>query len=104
MYVRIYDYTHIYTCVKYSYFSNYVGSTLSKCTFNGQQCCGVQTLSLLDIFVRPAVENYAFNFDSAFQGARNAIDQLTNETGGMYAYTYIYIHIHICTYVCACIL
>ena len=61
-------------------------------------------MSLLDIFVRPAVENYAFNFDSAFQGARNAIDQLTNETGGMYAYTYIYIHIHICTYVCACIL
>ena len=55
---------------------NYVGSSLSKCTFNGQQCCSEQTLSLLDTFARPEIQNNAFNFDSAFQGARSAIDHL----------------------------
>ena len=85
-------YMHKYLC-----FSNYVGSTLSKCTFNGQQCCSEQTLSLLDTFVRPEIENNAFNFDSAFQGARSAINQLTNETGGIYVY--IRTRKYICMYV-----
>ena len=69
MYVRI---TCIYvrTCIS--------GSQLTRCTFNGQQCCSEQTLGFFSGFVGPAF----FNFDGAFNGARTAINQLRSETGG----------------------
>ena len=43
------------------------GSQLTKCTFNGQQCCSEQTLNFFRGFVGPAIEGArgAFDFDSA---------------------------------------
>ena len=55
---------------------------MTKCTFNGQQCCSEQGLSFFGGFVGPAIEGGAFDFDGAFNGARTAINQLRNETGG----------------------
>ena len=67
---------HEYICVCIS------GSQLTKCTFNGQQCCSEQALNIFRGFVGPAIEGGAFDFDGAFNGARTAINQLRSETGG----------------------
>ena len=61
-----------------------IGSSLSMCAFNGQQCCGQTTLNLFGGFVGPAIDQGVFDFDAAFNGARGAVDQLRNETGGTY--------------------
>ena len=58
------------------------GSQLTTCTFNGQQCCSQQALNFFGGLVGPAIEGGAFDFDGAFDGARTAINQLRNETGG----------------------
>ena len=57
---------------------------MTRCTFNGKQCCSEQTLSFFGGFIGPVIEGDTFDFDSAFDGARIAISQLRNETGGMY--------------------
>jgi len=67
------------------------------CTFNGQQCCSEQTLNLFNSFIRPAIDNDVFDFDGAFAGARDAINQLNGETRG----TQIYIRYYVRTYVFA---
>ena len=61
---------------------HYIGSSLSRCTFSGQQCCSEQILTLFDTFVRPEIEGDTFDFDGAFNGARSAMERLRNETGG----------------------
>ena len=72
MYIRCCGYMH-------SYIS---GSSLSRCAFNGQQCCGEQTLSLFGGLVGRAIDGGVFDFDAAFNGARGAINRLRSETGG----------------------
>ena len=66
--------------------STCTGSSLSMCTFNGQQCCGEQTLTFFNSLIRPLIDNNTFDFDGAFDGARDAIIQLKNETQGTQIY------------------
>ena len=61
---------------------HYIGSSLSRCTFSGQQCCSEQTLNFFVRFVGPVIEGDTFDFDDAFNGARSAMERLRNETGG----------------------
>ena len=60
----------------------YVGSSLSRCTFNGPQCCGQTLLNLVSGNVGPAIGNDAFNFDATFDGVQTAVSQLSDETEG----------------------
>ena len=66
--------------------STCTGSSLSMCTFNGQQCCSEQTLGFFNSLIRPQIDNNTFDFDGAFDGARDAIIQLKNETQGTQIY------------------
>ena len=60
------------------------GSALSKCTFNGQQCCDDILINLVDQEFRVLVQNDAFNFTSGLADAQAAIDEMRNKTNGMY--------------------
>ena len=57
---------------------------MTRCTFNGQQCCSQQTLDLFIGFVSPTIQSgdLDFDFDSAFGGAREAVNQLSNGAEG----------------------
>ena len=72
----LYIHEYIHMCIS--------GSQLTKCTFNGQQCCSQRTLDFFGGFITPAIESDTFSFDGAFNGARTAINQLRRETGGTY--------------------
>lgn len=60
----------------------HTGSSLSKCTFNGQQCCNKFIISLVDQGFRSLVKSDHFNFTSGLSAAQTAIDQLRNKTDG----------------------
>ena len=65
-----------------------VGSSLSRCTFNGPQCCSQTLLTLFANNVGPAIETDAFNFDATFNGVQTTVDQLSDETEGYYMLCY----------------
>ena len=56
---------------------------MSKCSFNGQQCCDDILINFVDRGFRFLVQNDAFNFTSGLAGAQAAIDQMRNKTNGM---------------------
>ena len=62
--------------------SNCVGSSLSRCTFNGPQCCNKYLSNVIATTVGPVVKNDAFNTDATFNGVQTAVNQLYNETEG----------------------
>ena len=62
----------------------YTGSSLSKCTFNGQQCCSKTLVTLVDQGFRSLVQSDQFNFTGGLAGAQSAIDQMWDRTNGMY--------------------
>ena len=72
---------HTYKCNQFCYVST--GSALSKCSFNGQQCCDDILIKFVDQGFRFLVQNDAFNFTSGLAGAQAAIDQMRNKTNGM---------------------
>ena len=67
---------------------NCVGSSLSRCTFNGLQCCSQTLLTLFANNVGPAIETDAFNFDATFNGVQTTVDQLSDETEGYHVLCY----------------
>ena len=62
----------------------YTGSSLSKCTFNGQQCCSEILVTLVDQGFRSLVQSDQFNFTGGLAGAQSAINQMRDRTNGMY--------------------
>ena len=64
----------------------YTGSSLSKCTFNGQQCCDEIVVTVVDQGFRSLVQSDQFNFTSGLAGAQSAIDLMRDKTNGMYVY------------------
>ena len=57
---------------------------MSKCTFNGQQCCSPTLINFVDQGFRSLVQSDRFNFTSGLAGAQTAIDQMRDRTDGMY--------------------
>ena len=64
-----------------------IGSSLPRCTFNGQQCCSALAVNFFISNLGRTINDGAFNIGTVFAGAHNAIDQLRNKTEGMYVYT-----------------
>ena len=62
----------------------YTGSSLSKCTFDGQQCCDEIVVTVVDQGFRSLVQSDQFNFTSGLAGAQSAIDLMRDKTNGMY--------------------
>jgi len=65
------------------YHFTHAGSTLSKCTFNGQQCCNELIVSLVDTGYRALVKSDKFNITAGLATAQNAIDAMRNKTNGI---------------------
>ena len=61
----------------------YTGSSLSRCTFHGQQCCSPVIVNFVDQGFRALVQSDQFNFTSGLAGAQTAIDQMRDRTDGM---------------------
>ena len=55
---------------------------MSKCAFNGQQCCDDFLINFVDGGFRALVKSDAFNFTSGLAGAQAAIDEMRNKTNG----------------------
>ena len=51
------------------------GSSLNKCTFNGQQCCDEATISLIDQASHFLVESDHSNFTGGLVGTLTVIDE-----------------------------
>ena len=60
------------------------GSSLSKCKFDGQQCCDEIVVTVVDQGFRSLVQSDKFNFTSGLAGAQTAIDLMRDKTNGMY--------------------
>ena len=52
------------------------GSSLTKCTFNGLQCCSQFTITLFERGLNLGINDYAPNFFSGFDAAQKVIDEL----------------------------
>ena len=61
----------------------HLGSSLNKCTFNGQQCCSQVAINWFDWGIKNAVNNDKLNFTRGLVGAQNAIDQMRKKTKGI---------------------
>ena len=60
-----------------------IGSSLTKCTFNGPQCCTQITITLFERGIALGIDNYAENFLSGFDTAQKVIDELRSINKGM---------------------
>ena len=59
------------------------GSSLTKCTFNGLQCCSQITITLFEGGLNLGINDYAPNFLSGFNAAQKVIDELRSINKGM---------------------
>ena len=70
-----------------------LGSSLTRCAVNGQQCCHQLILDFVNHALSSAVNNETIidRFTAnIFATAQNAIDEMRNKTNGMkYHYNYI---------------
>ena len=88
MYMYIYC-TAIYVAIVHSfnYYMYFIllvtGSSLTKCTFNGLQCCSQFTITLFESGLNLGINNYAPNFLSGFNTAQEVINELRNINKGM---------------------
>ena len=53
-----------------------IGSSLTKCAYNGDQCCNELTIKLFENGVKFAINNYAPNLLNGFDAAQTVIDEL----------------------------
>ena len=68
----------------YTYFILLVtGSSLTKCTFNGLQCCSQFTITLFESGLNLGINDYAPNFLNGFSTAQEVINELRNINKGM---------------------
>ena len=60
----------------------YTGSSLTKCAFNGQQCCSSQTIALFGTGINIAIGDYTPTLIRGFDTTQDAFNELKNATKG----------------------
>ena len=60
----------------------YTGSSLTKCAFNGQQCCNSLTITLFETGINFAIRDYTPTLIGGFATAQDAVNELRNATKG----------------------
>ena len=60
-----------------------LGEMLSRCTFNGQQCCHQFVIDQFDRAMRMAITNNEIEFNDIFANAQKAVNDMRKNATGM---------------------
>ena len=68
---------------------------LTRCTFNGQQCCPQFVIDEFDNAMRLAFNNGTIPFTRSFADAQKAVDEMRKDATSMH-----YVYINLCKIIC----
>ena len=72
-----------------------LGGMLSRCTFNGQQCCHQFVIDQFDGAMRLAINSGKIQFTRSFADAQKAVDEMRKDATGIYNYKCIILAMHL---------
>ena len=73
-----------------------IGSSLSKCTFDGQQCCNQNIITFADTEIKKALNKHVAQLftSSEFTNIQRDVKKLKEATKGTYLLWYMHSYIH----------